>query len=196
MTQTGWIVVGIIAIVAIILVALVLRRKPAGALPGEEAETRLPEQVTPEPLLAPRPVAAEAPPPAPVAPIAPLVTEPPARPVEAEPLAPAPVAVAQEAPLPEPVAISEPAAAAPPAPGEGDDLLKLKGVGPKIATLLRAEGVTSFAQIAAWTDADLTALDLKLGSFAGRPRRDNWVDQAALLAAGDMAGYEAKYGKL
>jgi len=82
------------------------------------------------------------------------------------------------------------------ADGEADDLLRLKGVGPKIAAVLTAQGITRFAQIAAWTDADIAAIDAQLGNFAGRPRRDNWVDQARLLAAGDLAGYEAKYGKL
>ena len=46
------------------------------------------------------------------------------------------------------------------------------------------------------TDADLATLDGKLGAFAGRPARDNWVEQAKLLSAGDAAGYEAKFGKL
>lgn len=86
---------------------------------------------------------------------------------------------------------SEPATA-----GAIDDLLRLKGVGPKIAAILHAEGITRFDQIAAWTDADLAAIDARLGNFAGRPTRDNWIDQARFLASGDVAGYEAKYGKL
>ena len=63
-------------------------------------------------------------------------------------------------------------------------------------TLLHALGITSYAQIAALTDADLDELDTKLGAFAGRPRRDNWVEQARLLAAGETAAYEAQFGKL
>ena len=63
-------------------------------------------------------------------------------------------------------------------------------------TLLNSLGVTRFAQIAAWSDADLDDLDGKLGAFAGRPRRDNWVEQARLLASGDTGDYEAKFGKL
>ena len=83
------------------------------------------------------------------------------------------------------------------APSEGpDDLLKLKGVGPKLNMLLIELGVTRFAQIAAWTDADLAAIDAKLGNFRGRPVRDQWIDQAKYLAAGDVAGFEAKYGKI
>jgi predicted flap endonuclease-1-like 5' DNA nuclease len=56
--------------------------------------------------------------------------------------------------------------------------------------------VVSFAQIAAWTEADIVAIDAQLGTFAGRSTRDQWVAQAQFLAAGDVAGYEAKFGKL
>jgi predicted flap endonuclease-1-like 5' DNA nuclease len=80
--------------------------------------------------------------------------------------------------------------------GEADDLRKIKGVGPKLVTLLASLGVTRFAQIAAWTDADIDRMDTQLGSFAGRIRRDNWVEQAKFLAAGDVAGFEGKFGKL
>ncbi|MBJ7445220.1 MAG: hypothetical protein JHD32_13130, partial [Sphingobium sp.] len=46
------------------------------------------------------------------------------------------------------------------------------------------------------TDTDLAAIDSRLGNFKGRPVRDQWIDQAKYLAAGDIAGFEAKYGKL
>jgi len=77
-----------------------------------------------------------------------------------------------------------------------DDLTRIKGLGPKLNTLLGQLGVTSFAQIASWTDEDLARIDSQLGSFAGRPARDQWVAQARLLAAGDTAGYEDAFGKL
>jgi len=82
------------------------------------------------------------------------------------------------------------------APAGADDLTRIKGVGPKLAALLAGLGVTSYAQIAAWGDADLDRIDGQIGTFAGRPRRDRWVDQARLLAAGDTAGYEGAFGKL
>jgi len=88
-----------------------------------------------------------------------------------------------------------PAAAATNA-GEGDDLTRIKGLGPKIRTLLASLGVTRFDQIAAWTEQDVAAIDAKLGAFAGRPTRDNWVEQAKLLAAGDTGAFEAKFGKV
>jgi len=77
-----------------------------------------------------------------------------------------------------------------------DDLTRIKGLGPKLNTLLGQLGVTSFAQIASWTDEDLARIDSQLGNFAGRPARDQWVAQARLLAAGDTAGYENAFGKL
>lgn len=79
---------------------------------------------------------------------------------------------------------------------EGDDLSRIKGVGPKLRTMLHGLGVTRYAQIAAWSEADLAAIDAQLGAFAGRPARDSWVEQARLLANADTADYEAKFGKL
>jgi predicted flap endonuclease-1-like 5' DNA nuclease len=77
-----------------------------------------------------------------------------------------------------------------------DDLTRLKGVGPKLSARLKELGVVSFAQIAGWSEADLAGIDAQLGTFAGRPVRDSWVEQAQFLAADDVAGYEAKFGKL
>jgi len=77
-----------------------------------------------------------------------------------------------------------------------DELGRIKGVGPKLAAILREQGVTSLAQIAAWDDAEIDRIDAQLGRFAGRIRRDDWVEQARLLAAADIAGYEARFGKL
>ena len=78
----------------------------------------------------------------------------------------------------------------------GDDLARIKGVGPKLVARLAELGVNSYAEIAAWDAADLARIDGQLGIFAGRPLRDNWVEQAHFLASGDVTGYEAKFGKL
>lgn len=86
--------------------------------------------------------------------------------------------------------------AAPAPAAAGDDLGRIKGVGPKLKALLTSLGVTSYAQIAAWTDEDIAKIDAQLGTFAGRAKRDNWVEQAKLLANGDTAAYEAKFGKV
>jgi predicted flap endonuclease-1-like 5' DNA nuclease len=83
-----------------------------------------------------------------------------------------------------------------PVVADGDDLTRIKGLGPKLSRLLADLGVTRFDQIAAWSEADIAAIDAQLGAFAGRPTRDAWVEQARLLASGDAAAYEAKFGKL
>lgn len=112
---------------------------------------------------------------------------------------PEPAADEDTAPRREDALAESPAEAVQPAAAtsqEPDDLRRIKGVGPKLVTLLNSLGVTSYAQIAVWTDADLDRLDTQIGAFAGRPRRDNWVEQAKLLSAGDTGAYEAKFGKL
>ena len=76
----------------------------------------------------------------------------------------------------------------------GDDLTRIKGVGPKLVAVLNGLGVTSFAQIAAWDDAKIDRIDAELGRFQGRIRRDDWVGQAKLLAEGKSAEFSDKYG--
>jgi len=104
-------------------------------------------------------------------------------------------AAAQEAVIGEAAEVAAIAPAAPEA-APGDDLSRIKGLGPKLKARLAELGVTRFAQIAAWSEADVAGIDAQLGSFAGRATRDRWVEQAGYLASGDVAGYEAQFGKL
>ena len=76
-----------------------------------------------------------------------------------------------------------PKKAAPAKASGGDDLKKLSGVGPALEKKLHENGVTSFAQIAKWSDADIAEMDEKL-SFKGRIEREGWIDQAKELAKG------------
>lgn len=176
-----------------------------------------PAAKAPEPAAAPDPApVAEAPPPAPkpaakpkaaakktaatetaTKPVAKTVTKAAAKPAVPKAIKPAPVkaagAISEEPSIPPPSA----AKPAPTVPKTGaDNLQLLKGVGPKLVVLLNGLGVTSFQQIAAWTDADIARIDPQLGTFQGRIARDNIVDQASYLARGDKAGFEAKYGAL
>ncbi len=64
-----------------------------------------------------------------------------------------------------------------------DDLKKLSGVGPALEKKLLDAGITTFAQIAAWTEEDVAAMDEKL-SFKGRIEREGWIEQAKELAKG------------
>lgn len=106
----------------------------------------------------------------------------------------APTAAAAAPPGKAPVPEAREAASAP--DGQGDDLTRLKGVGPKLGAALNRLGVHSFSQIAAWSEEDIDRIDAQLGNFSGRIRRDNWPDQARFLSAGDTQGFEQRFGKL
>jgi predicted flap endonuclease-1-like 5' DNA nuclease len=80
--------------------------------------------------------------------------------------------------------------------GERDDLESLKGVGPKLAAMLEAHGISRFDQIAGLTESELERLDQDLGPFRGRLQRDQVVEQADYLARGDIDGFEQRFGKL
>ncbi|QBF31337.1 NADH-quinone oxidoreductase subunit NuoE [Thalassococcus sp. S3] len=68
--------------------------------------------------------------------------------------------------------------------GEPDDLKLIKGVGPKLETLLNELGFYHFDQIAAWTPREVAWVDENLEGFKGRVSRDNWVEQADTLSKG------------
>jgi predicted flap endonuclease-1-like 5' DNA nuclease len=84
----------------------------------------------------------------------------------------------------------------PAAVGDPDDLLQIKGIGPKLNSLLISLGVTRFDQIAAWGASEVDKVDDHLGTFKNRITRDSWIEQAGLLAKGAIAEFEAKFGKL
>lgn len=70
-----------------------------------------------------------------------------------------------------------------------DDLTIIEGIGPKIATALSAAGITSFAQVAAKTPAELAnAVKAQNIDLVGDAK--TWPRQAKLAAAGDAHGLE------
>jgi predicted flap endonuclease-1-like 5' DNA nuclease len=77
-----------------------------------------------------------------------------------------------------------------------DELTRLKGVGPKLETMLNEHGITRYEQLASLDPQELAALEERLGAFQGRLTRDRVVEQARLLASGDTEGFEATFGKL
>lgn len=176
---------------------------PPPPAPEPVAEAPAPEPVAEAPAPAPEPVAEIVP-----APLPPVVEEAPApEPLADEPIAaaapldasPASLAsdIAEPTPAPEPA--PEPVAAAPeptPAAPAADDLTRMKGVGPRLGEKLNSVGITSFAQLAALTPEEASALDAKLGDFQGRIHRDRWIEQASFLAKEDIAGFEGVFGKL
>ncbi|MEM1364040.1 MAG: 50S ribosomal protein L21 [Pseudomonadota bacterium] len=94
-------------------------------------------------------------------------------------------AAAAKAPAKKAEKKAEPKAEAPKkeAKAAGDDLKQLSGVGPALEKKLHDAGVTTFAQVAAWTEDDVAAMDEKL-SFKGRIEREGWIEQAKELAKG------------
>jgi predicted flap endonuclease-1-like 5' DNA nuclease len=84
----------------------------------------------------------------------------------------------------------------PGASGPPDDLVKLKGVGPKLAAILQDRGITRFEQIAKLSPGQVEVLDATLGPFRGRFARDRIVEQADYLARGDIDGYQVKFGNV
>jgi predicted flap endonuclease-1-like 5' DNA nuclease len=67
----------------------------------------------------------------------------------------------------------------------GDDLTRLKGVGPTFERALRAAGITSFAQIALWTHRDILTIAPLLRARPERILREDWVGSAQLLLASE-----------
>ena len=191
--ETGWLTTSFIlialgaALAVFILVwgaRLAIRRRKAREELDERGELEIVD--TSKPIETPSPTTSAPEVPAPTPEPGPLADEP----------------IAAAAPVAAPSAALAADTNAEPAPAEtapaagGDDLTRLKGIGPKLAARLNELGITRFAQLAVLDEAGAKALDAQLGSFQGRMTRDRWTEQAQFLAAGDTAGYEAVFGKL
>lgn len=73
---------------------------------------------------------------------------------------------------------------APGAPAvDASNLSLISGVGPAIEKKLRAAGITSWNDIAAWSADDIAKWDVEL-KLSGRATKEEWVDQAKELLAG------------
>jgi large subunit ribosomal protein L21 len=66
---------------------------------------------------------------------------------------------------------------------DSSNLSLISGIGPTIEKKLRAAGITSWEQIASWTEADIAKYDSEL-ALRGRAAREEWVEQAKELLAG------------
>ena len=79
-------------------------------------------------------------------------------------------------------ASARPAALSGPRDGVGDDLKRLRGVGPKFEVVLHDLGIWHFDQIAAWGSDEVAWIDSNLDGFHCRVTRDGGVAQAEELA--------------
>ncbi|PAQ09665.1 hypothetical protein [Mesorhizobium temperatum] len=66
------------------------------------------------------------------------------------------------------------------------------GIGPVNEQKLHDLGVRTYAQIAAWTAADIKRIEDVL-QFDGRIERERWIEQAKLLAAGDEKEFARRF---
>jgi predicted flap endonuclease-1-like 5' DNA nuclease len=79
--------------------------------------------------------------------------------------------------------------------GGADNLKEIKGVGPKLEKLLNSMGFYHFDQIANWTADEVAWVNANLEGFKGRVSRDNWVEQAKILAAGGETEFSKRVDK-
>lgn len=75
-----------------------------------------------------------------------------------------------------------------------DDLVKIEGIGPKVAKLLSGAGITTFEQLAHSNAADIQKLLNEAGMQMMNP--EGWIDQAKLAAKGDWKSFEKLQGEL
>ena len=78
--------------------------------------------------------------------------------------------------------------------GDADDLKLISGVGPVLERRINALGITKWSQVAALTPEQIELLEGSL-NFRGRVSRDNWLQQAEVLARGGEAEYVRVFGK-
>ena len=70
-----------------------------------------------------------------------------------------------------------------PRDGTADDLKRIKGIGPSNEKKLNAFGIYHFDQVGNWTPAQAEWIGKEL-SFPGRIEREDWIEQAKVLASG------------
>ncbi len=90
---------------------------------------------------------------------------------------------------------SQPEALSAPRDSGADDLKEIKGVGPKLESLLHDLGIYHFDQIAGWSPAEVAWMDANLKGFRGRVSRDDWIGQAKILAAGGETEFSTRVDK-
>jgi predicted flap endonuclease-1-like 5' DNA nuclease len=117
-----------------------------------------------------------------------------------EPNLPSPPQVAERAAFaaqaaPEPVAPMPAAQPVRPAAALArDNLQRISGIDAEIETLLLAQSVSRYSQIALWSPADVARIDALLGAN-GRIARENWIEQAQILSRGGDTAFSRDYDR-
>ncbi|MEM1055956.1 MAG: hypothetical protein AAGI52_10555 [Bacteroidota bacterium] len=146
----------------------------ASAEATTEAPRQAPEEVEEEPTVAPSPPSEARPFSAATGPTAAAFVDDLDEVAETPPAPP-------PAPLPEAPADASPTDAPLVSGPTYDDLQRISGIGPVIERQLAELGVTTYRQIARFTDDDIERVGRHLDVFPDRVRREKWVDQAAAL---------------
>jgi predicted flap endonuclease-1-like 5' DNA nuclease len=85
--------------------------------------------------------------------------------------------------------VPRPRAPEPPQPEElGDDLRRIRGIGPTTESALHDLGIRSYRQLATLDDAGLGRVRDAMGGFPQRIEREDWIGQARRL-------HREKYGE-
>ena len=75
-----------------------------------------------------------------------------------------------------------------------DDLVKIEGIGSKVAKVLNGAGILSFADLAQAKSVDVQKVLNAAGLQMMNP--EGWIEQAKLAAKGDWAALEKMQGEL
>ena len=81
-----------------------------------------------------------------------------------------------------------------PRDGAADDLKKVKGIGPANEKKLNSFGIYHFDQIANWSAGQAEWIGKEL-SFPGRIEREDWIEQAKVLASGGDTEFSKRSDK-
>jgi predicted flap endonuclease-1-like 5' DNA nuclease len=164
------------------------RAAPAAAAPAP-APSAAPVPAA-APVAAPAPTPAPAPAPAPVTAASPINVAPPANVAVAAPES----AISDVAPLRSvrsELLIGADAARTPRPAGENDDLKRIRGIGVLIEKKLNSLGIVHYEQVANWTGADIERIS-RILDFKGRIERENWIEQARILATGGQTEFSRR----
>jgi predicted flap endonuclease-1-like 5' DNA nuclease len=74
------------------------------------------------------------------------------------------------------------------------DLKRIRGIGVLIEKKLHSLGVTSYQHVANWTASDIDRISQSL-DFKGRIERENWGEQARILAAGGQTEFSRRFDR-
>ena len=78
--------------------------------------------------------------------------------------------------------------------GRPDDLARIRGIDESLASQLNEAGIATYGDIERLSDADAADLERRLALRDGTIARDEWREQARLLAAGRDADWHARWG--